>query len=372
MNRTVRVAIALVLALVAALGIYVWRTFDIVTVQQPPQWGPEAKANGYLAAGQLLRRRGYHVEFWSAYRGVPPGPGVLLLADADNGLSETDVGELRQWVKTGNSVLACAQPRGPEHVPDFLLDPLGVQVKTVDPGTATPPPPVPEALHTPDGDLQTVFSASLESLPNAPQAGLADRDGLHVLDFPLGRGHITAFSDTTPFGNHHIGEADNAALLLYLMPELSPKATVWIVFQGQYPSFTHLIWQHAWPLVLSLGLFLLVWLGWSSRRFGPLLPAITAPRRQLGEHLRACGRYLWHAGQQARLYKALRGSLRRRMLRRHPQWRQLSNNELLVVLASHSGLEPAALRRALVEQPTRDLARFLGDVRVMNHLRKQL
>jgi len=42
------------------------------------------------------------------------------------------------------------------------------------------------------------------------------------------------------------------------------------------------------------------------------------------------------------------------------------------VLASHSGLEQAALRRALIDQPSHDLARFLGDVRVLNQLRKQL
>jgi len=385
MNRNTGLYALVGLVALATLLIYFFYTFERVTKTDPPHWSTAALENRFLAASELLQKEGYAVNDLPSYGGVPTSPGLLFLATSNNGLSEEQAGALLDWVRKGNTLLVEAAPAvpGQQRLPDALLDPLGIRLldKTRPQAASTPtlPPrdprvPPPLTLSTPDGDLSTTFNPAWTLTPppdNTTELMAAD-EGPHVVSMALGQGQLTVLSDSAVFSNTAIDSADNAALLSYLVHRQLPTGTVWIVFAGHYPTLFDLIWLHAWPLVLSAALFLACWLWWSSRRFGPLLPGIVSPRRQLSEHLRACGRYLWYAGQQARLYKALRRSLVQRMLRRHPQWRRLSNNELLTALATHSGLGEDALRRALTDPPSHELARFLTDVRVLNQLRKQL
>lgn len=382
MNRNSRNSAMLAVAVIGCFLLYVNYTFVRVEVADPPHWSEAAIENRFLAAAQLLQKTGYTVNSQPSYGGVPTGPGLLFMASGDNSLTDEQAGELLDWVRRGNTLLVEAPPPVPDQqkLPDPLLDPLGIHL--LDSAGATPvpaagapaPQPLVQILSTPDGELSTSFinAWTLQAPADKVVEVMADKQGPHVVSMVLGQGHVEVFSDTRLFSNALIDRADNAALLVYLARRQLPTGTVWIVFAGQYPTLFDLIWLYAWPLVLSAALFLACWLWWSSRRFGPLLPGIVSPRRQLSEHLRACGRYLWYAGQQARLYRALRRSLVQRMLRRHPQWRQLSNNDLLAALASHSGLGEDALRRALTDPPSQELARFLTDVRVLNQLRKQL
>lgn len=379
------------LAAVALLGAFIYFDIDFVPLEGSDHPSAEASHDHYLAAGRLLEHRGHPVTYLPNYQAAPPGRGALLLIQPGNSLAPKQADKLLAWVRQGNLLLMTASGEpGSEHVGDPLLDPLGARavVDTKKRAAASPlirrltdalgakekPQEFPW-LHvgTQEGDLQTSFLShnTLDDSKDKAEWGMGDKNGVHVLSYAVGDGHILVLSDSQLFRNDEIGKADNAALLLNLV-EIPEHQRVWLVFNGHYPTLSHLIWQYGKPLVLSALLLLVVWLWWSARRFGPLLAPVASPRRQLSEHLRACGRYLWYAGQQPRLYKAMRSSLRRRLIRRHPHWRQLGSPELVSALAEFSGMESATLQRALVDPPTSDLPRFLHDVRVMNHLRKML
>ena len=361
---------------------------EFVPVSQPAGWSATALSNPYLAAGELLKLRGYKVYYQPGFTTAPHQPGVLLLNQAPGSLSMNEQQKLRSWISEGNLLLLSAEgipvtKAGPQ---DLILKPLGVRILKGD-----SPPPLPASLTAPlpsaykttpwfswievspgEGYLQIHFDPLISLLDpeQKSQSRLEDTQGIHALKYPLGHGHVVLFSDTKWLQSRWISQGDHAALWLRLMEWPSGVGQVTLTYDGSYPGLFTLIWTHARLLVISLGLLTVgcIWL--VSRRFGPLLPALAAPRRRLGEHLLATGRYLWFAGRHDRLYQAARQGCRQRLLRSHSGWQHLDDPALIRELSQQTGMTPNILEQALLAEPSHELSRFLQDMRVIHQLRK--
>ena len=369
-SRVFWVALVLVLAGLSAL------LFEVVPVKTSSGWSEAAKRNNYLAAGRLLEKQGLRVSFQPDFSGAPSGQGVLFLSSYAGALPPESIAPLQAWVRQGNRLILPAQylGKGKKRARDPLLSELGVVLhdyreedheEHISNDNRL-------LLSAEDGWLHTGFLSRLvleDTLDDAIET-LYDGTGIHVLRYEVGDGEIVVLSETALFGNRQLNYKDTSALWLHLFQDLPAASKVWLVYEGDYPGILEILWCQARLPIISLGVLLLALLGYGNRRFGPLLPSPDQPRRRLAEHLQAAGRFLWYAGQQARLYAAVRHSLRLHLFRHHPHWRRLPDNRLIEELHRHTGLEPGPLHQALNTPPTNDLARFLQDMRVIDQLRK--
>ncbi|RZU45122.1 uncharacterized protein DUF4350 [Fluviicoccus keumensis] len=369
-------AIAAVLILIAA-GAFL---FELKPVQSPPQWTEEATRNPYLAAGRLLEKRGFTVRYQPEIAAAPAKPGVLFLSLSSASLPDKAIAPLLAWVRQGNRLILPARLLGDEEgqVQDPLLPALGVVMHDQELEAAEHSLPDYSndrrllSGNADDGWLEAGFQGRLvlEDTTGKALRALEDGNGIHVLEYRLGDGRIVVVTETGLFTNQAITWKDNAALFLRLFGPASHEGEAQIVYGGHARGILELFWDWAWPLIISVFVLALALIWYGNSRFGPLLPSPDQPRRRLAEHLQAAGRYLWYAGRHQRLYNAVRQSLRRHIFRRHPQWRSLTDGDLIEELTLFTGLDSPALRQALADAPTHDLARFVQDMRVLHQLRK--
>lgn len=393
--------LTMILVMVAiAIVAFVHYCMEQVPFTTHESWSDAALENPFLAASQFMSRQGVSVSNQPTYTGVPDGSGALLMEYPDSTLTPEQAHALTEWVAAGNQVLLSIPPTESETnaANNPMTGDLGVSVALLPRFTNSPVGNSQCPSNWPDdkpgksdqapadvgdpsiwvalgnGQLLTTTLPLLEALKDNRQTAVmqvCSRLGPVALVYAVGHGHITVVSDLGIFCGKEIGLADNAALLQYLALQYQPRH-LWIVYSGHFPPLHKLIWQNARESTLALLLFAIGWVWFQGRRFGPLLPVQMPARRQLAAHLYASGRYLWYAGQQPRLYKALRGYLRNWLFLRHPEWRFLSNNDLVTVLAERTGLDPAAIRSALISNPRDDLAQYLADARVLHYIRNKL
>jgi hypothetical protein len=371
------------------LGLFVYFDIDLVPVDSVDRGSEDVRRNPLLAASLLLQQEGFVVSSKPSLTAMPVGAGTIIMRQSASSLSPAEAKQLADWVDAGNELITEAPPEwtGQRGVPDPILDPLGVRLKSWEPS-----PPVfgkKRAAGPPGGSFAKIPDSNLSWIEVSPKEGwlqlgflpsryledtrhtatgwLQGTHGMQALQYKFGKGQVIVLSDSYLFENGSIGDGDNAALLLRLVE--SPQGShVWIFFDRSFPPLTTLLWTHARPAVIGVLVFAACWLWWIGRRFGPLLPALFVPRRRLSEHLHAAGRYLWYAGEEKRLYKVMRQNLRQRLLRRHSEWRQLSADDLVQLLATQSQLPAGQIQQALFGNVTADTGRFLNDMRVLSTL----
>ncbi|MDR2014633.1 MAG: DUF4350 domain-containing protein [Azoarcus sp.] len=200
------------------------------------------------------------------------------------------------------------------------------------------------------------------------------------LSYVLGRGRITVLANLDFINNNIIGKDDHAALFVYLV-SLAKGQDIWFVYGSDVPALWRWFVDHAWRVLLAAALLLVTWLWMISRRFGPLLPARSADRRSIAEHVAASARYLWRGKQGQALYQTLCDDFYNRAYLRYPQWSRLSAQELnrQIVLFAHetgipqlSALTGQAVEHLLDISRSRDKKQFASNSHLLDILRNKL
>ena len=164
------------------------------------------------------------------------------------------------------------------------------------------------------------------------------------LSFPFGKGRVTLVADAKLWRNRYIGEDDHAALLWEVVRLGEDPVEVSLV-RSTRVSLLDLIWQYGRRAVLSLGVFLAIWLWWTTRRFGPRLPDPQGISREFAHHLEMSGSFLW----RRRALGALVSPIRHRIRSRHCLHEDgaTPGSDVLARLARRSGLDERTVKRAL-------------------------
>ncbi|HMW77237.1 MAG TPA: DUF4350 domain-containing protein [Rhodocyclaceae bacterium] len=336
--------------------------FDQVVVDS---WEPpsrEARRNRFLALEKFLDamgRKTQRIQDPTQLDHLPPG--VLVLDSGRRGaMTPQRVENLLAWVERGGYVVTAPESRGRR---DPFLDRFDIdcrckeEVKTASSGGARSPPPKPPAwvsVQVPGNvrPLKIAFQHSdLAPGKTSPvwSAGAADHP-MQVLHYAYGQGQVTVFSDLNGlFINPLIGKADHAELLWTLLETYQPDRNrpVFLLTRLAIPSLWHWLIESAAPAVVSGLVLLIFWLWRLAPRFGPVRPEPDPARRELGEHLRAIGRYIWRCGGLETWLSVARESFNSRLARRHPHLAALPSEQKVAALAEISGRSLASIAAAL-------------------------
>lgn len=406
---------SLLLLALLALGLWIYSQTEFVEVTIFDGFKGAAARNPLLAAGRLAERYGASARYVTAYTKPPASDGTLIFSAPRWWLTAEQNSALLDWAKKGGHLIVAPQTaRSRGKLPtrlkkenassDPLLALLGVH--------ATPEPddkklsnpvvdlsnklnnmePKPQTIQLPDGThLKALFNPKfhLRDLGKSSDWQISD-SGADVrlrkdksnygLSFALDKGRVTVLANLDFLDNAQIGKLHHAALFVWLA-SLEKGRDIWLVHGKDAPSLWRWLIDHAGTVLIAAAALLSVWLWMISRRFGAPLPARSAERRSIAEHVAASARYLWRSNQGQALYQTLCDDFYKRAFLRHPQWSRLPFQELTqqIALFAHetgipqlSGLTAQSIEDLLEARRARDEKQFAAHSHLLDMIRNTL
>jgi len=377
---------ALIVALLGALGIYLYLKATPYQAEVDHGPSPAAQANPYLAAEMFLRERGIdvsHAESLAVLPDIDPRQHTLLMFNDRSKMTPRQVDQVLNWARAGGRLVFVAESIWDEKTGqsnDLLLDRVQLHqlfskdLKDPPPDNAEDAFPNLTKLYLEDEDapayagFDTAFH--LEDPKNLAQAWANSAKATHMMQLAFGLGTITVVTDADLWKTPAIAQHDNAWLLWYL----SADTAVTLLFNTEHDSLPALLWRYFPQAIVALLALIGLWLWHVGVRHGPVQAPSPSGRRQLMEHLRASADFiLRHNGQQT-LLQALQQDVLRRARHRHPGFDQLNVAEQWLVLSRLTRQPTRAISQGLIPAPKRRLssAEFCRRVAHLQALRNTL
>ena len=377
---------ALIVALLGALGIYLYLNATPYQAEVDHGPSPAAQANPYLAAEMFLRERGIdvsHAESLAVLPDIDPRQHTLLMFNDRSKMTPRQVDQVLNWARAGGRLVFVAESIWDEKTGqsnDLLLDRVQLHqsftkdLKGTPPDAAEDPWPNLTKLYLEDEDapayagFDTAFH--LDDPKNLAQAWANSAKATHMMQLAFGLGTITVVTDADLWKTPAIAQHDNAWLLWYL----SADTAVTLLYNTEHDSLLTLLWRYFPQAIVALLALIGLWLWHVGVRHGPVQAPAPSGRRQLMEHLRASADFiLRHNGQQT-LLQALQQDVLRRARHRHPGFDQLNVAEQWLVLSRLTRQPTRAISQALSPAPKRRMssAEFCRQVAHLQALRNTL
>lgn len=395
------VIVAAAIALVVALAAWwFFSNFERRTDTVEIGFQGEARRNPLLALQRLLEASGDTVqslESLSRLRTLPPTNSALLVPTQRHDLGPQRSEELHDWVLRGGHLIVVAR----EHVgeaqrtSDPLLDRYGIELVIEDELENEVDQESESDNDANDGsegsDDVRSFDVTVDTngepyrVAFAPERRVLLNDeslkpswwvghgyGAHLVELAVGDGYLTVLSDADFLGNPAIGELDHAAFALRLLHVRDGLERIVLVYRDNMPNLLGVLWQWAWPALVSAAMLLVAWLWSASRSFGPTLADPVPSRRSLREHVQASGRFLWYQGHRSQLIEAARQAMQRHIHRRHPTWRTVADDELARCVADATSLPITEVQWAMHVSDIETEAEFARYMNTLNTIGKRL
>ncbi|QTD32242.1 DUF4350 domain-containing protein [Pseudomonas fluorescens] len=377
---------ALIVALLGALGIYLYLKATPYQAEVDHGPSPAAQANPYLAAEMFLREHGIdvsHAESLAVLPDIDPRQHTLLMFNDRSKMTPRQVDQVLNWARAGGRLVFVAESIWDEKTGqsnDLLLDrvqlhqSLSKDLKDPPPEADEDPYPNLTKLYLEDEDapayagFDTAFH--LDDPKNLAQAWANSARATHMMQLPYGVGSITVVTDADLWKTPAIAQHDNAWLLWYL----SADTAVTLLYNTEHDGLLTLLWRYFPQAIVALLALIGLWLWHVGVRQGPVQAPAPSGRRQLMEHLRASADFiLRHNGQQT-LLQALQQDVLRRARHRHPGFDQLNVAEQWLVLSRLTRQPTRAISQALSPAPKRRMssAEFCRQVAHLQALRNTL
>ncbi|MCU0073486.1 DUF4350 domain-containing protein [Pseudomonas koreensis] len=385
-RRALWLAGALIVALLGALGTYLYLKATPYQTEVDHGPSPAAQANPYLAAEMFLRGRGIdvsHAESLAVLPEIDPRRHTLLLFNDRSKMTPRQVDQVLNWARAGGRLVFVAESIWDEKTGqsnDLLLDRVQLHqsftkdLKGTPPDAAEDPYPNLTKLYLEDEDapayagFDTAFH--LDDPKNLAQAWANSAKATHMMQLAFGLGTITVVTDADLWKTPAIAQHDNAWLLWYL----SADTAVTLLYNTEHDGLLTLLWRYFPQAIVALLALIGLWLWHVGVRHGPVQAPAPSGRRQLMEHLRASADFiLRHNGQQT-LLQALQQDVLRRARHRHPGFDQLNVAEQWLALSRLTRQPTRAISQALSPAPKRRMssAEFCRQVAHLQALRNSL
>ncbi|QTR49818.1 DUF4350 domain-containing protein [Candidatus Thiothrix anitrata] len=315
-----RIALGLLGILVlVGLTLSFLNTFELKESEEHVGFKGEAKTNNLFAARLLLHSMGVPAQRQDRLSTLPDTDTVLIINTQRYTLSSQKIEALLAWVERGGHLITRARtdesssnlysddtededatkPRTTEPKTDPLQSALGITL-----GENI----IPEEDDLPLSVVRTDYSKVLEVDPGffdalettaAVQHQQTYQNDAWLLEIKRGAGLITLAANLDFIENPAIDDYDHAEFFWHLIHSLHPQPqNVWLIHQDDLPPLWALLWERAWPLLLTLGVAIPLGILALSPRFGPLQQTPSLGRRRILEHIHASGRFMWKRHQQ--------------------------------------------------------------------------
>lgn len=205
-----------------------------------------------------------------------------------------------------------------------------------------------------------------------PSWAVKGKNGSHLLEFHIDEGWVTLLSEIDFMTNRHIDKYDHAAFLHTLVHIDNSQRKLWIIRNDDSPSLLAILFDKHLPVAITFIAFVLVWLWYASRRFGPMAPDPTAVRRSMNEHIVSTGHFQWRNRNRTELLHSVQKALHEQIKQTHPLWVRLSDKELAAKLAKLAVLSEARVYRALTAKVVEKELEFSDIIEVFSVIRKKL
>lgn len=391
-------AILLTLLISLILGAIVYSFYDKfekVTEEINIGFNGEARSNPLYASRLFLKKMGIPAERVDIYRleDLPSTKTVILINTYRSTLSTKRIEKLLEWVDRGGHLITIIAPDyiETEEGGDILQSTLKIKAEDTryfDGEYEDDKSDDSKSDKDSDEDYDPVNYVALKGLDkkyalNFYQMDPIDSDNdsdekvmvkgsVFLLNRTYGDGMVSIASDLEFAENNYIEDEDHAEFFWQLVhrKHANPE-NVWLLNSDDMPALWEWLWQYAWQLILTLFVFLALWLYSLSHRFGPTIAVQELDRRRLLEHIQASGYFFWKKNQQNKLIESSRQVVLQKLGTLFPAWRRLNVDEQLTLASEYTGLAIDKLRPLLFESRKLSMDEFIQLVQQLEEIRRK-
>ncbi|HEY9051291.1 MAG TPA: DUF4350 domain-containing protein [Gammaproteobacteria bacterium] len=414
-----KLPLILALVVIALLTYSFFYLFESYEEQEDLGWDKKARRNPYLAAEQFLTRVSIPVtssDNFDKLIQLPP-KGMVFISNSSQTLTRKRVDKLLEWVEQGGHLIVAA-PVYDKDEKDFLLSRFEVENRKISKADESEPVEQPrlseqlekinkdildnkqkdkeknEQNNIDEAEVTTLRFNDLETsvrMHFSPESELTHPSfyrkedaksgemeptywagseyGVHFMQFDMGYGLLSIISDNSIWKSNRIDVLDHAYLLWLLS---NKNSEVVLLYGANMPSIFSFIWQYAAEMVLVMGLLLIAWLLYRSRRFGPVRQFTQAAHQSMAEHIRASGEYLWRDRKYELLIEPLRNEIRNRIQMHFPHFFQLNQKQQIELIQEHSSLPVDRIDSAFNRDINGDESEFMNIIIDLQKIRNTL
>jgi len=383
MNRQALVLSLIGMLLAAAAAWWFFENFEHRVEEKDVGFHGEASRNDFLAAERFLEKFGMQIESLPTIldlKKMPQHNDVLFIPTGRYDLATQKMTELLNWVEQGGHLIVRARrpSRSGIKMDDELFASLGVETHTQKDNSLF------ETENRAVIDVQVndkIENKKVEFDKNVWLQDVGENDlswqvdganGSHLLEYHLGDGYVTLLSDIEFLDNDAIAEHDHASFLYTMVHIDNTNRRIWIIRNDDMPSLLSMLKDKAPATLILLGVLILFWLWYTTRRFGPLQPAPKMARRSLREHITSSGFYQWRNHNRTELFVSARTALQEQIAQTRPLWAKLDEMKLAGKLGKIAAIPSDQVLSVLQAQQADKEVEFTQFIEILSVIRKRL
>ncbi len=425
MSRT-SVIIGILALLVAASGYIFLLLFERYEKSEDVGWAAEARRKPFLAAEQFLEAQQITVKNIRSLEKLPDltSYDTIFVAEDSTLVGQRQIDRIIQWLNDGGSLIVAVRDDETgatkllEHfgifvdssscdcdddfeelfeefeeklASDYLKEEQARQRAAKEKNTAiakddSDEPEIDESLLTTlsfegvAGELKMRFAKDTiidhDSFYEDPEATnypafywRGSDNEIRFAQFDIGQGLLSVISGDRIWRSENIDQFDHAYLWWILAANSHQVA---MITSSQIPSLVQLMRRYAPEALLAAALWLLAWLVYRYRRFGPIVEPKSLSRRAITEHIYASAAYLWNEKQYESLVEPLKANISDRTRLLFPGFDSLSDEERLARIAELSNLSFSEVNSAWHTTKISNDSEFQNLVSILQKIRESL
>jgi|GEM_PF-3460417 len=359
---------------ICALGASAWWISQRITVSLEDQRKPPEKdirLNPMSALEQLLLH--FEVKVQSnnnrnLLHNLPATNEAIVVRNLKQPLTHERELALLNWVEQGGKLIYEPYWLGKSDERQYFHEKMGVLIQEIEDWQDIQRPNHAWSEQN-NEDLyfhmspQYVLSLQADSpLVNHSKIVIASDVGAHGIQVNHGQGSVLFLSDSdflsTPkvwqpyYKNDKHGFSTDLSRhdhAYFMWLQLKDSQKVWLLYETSSPAFLSIVYKHFPALVLFSATWLLLFLLYLLKRFGPVVSQLPGEQRNLKQHIQQVGYFHWHQDKGNHLLNSWRSRIQHRVFVKHPNLAGLQDNALYDMLASLSGCTPADIQQAWSE-----------------------